>query len=91
MTDENLRDRLRSVAVGAAMTDSFEEAVVQVVNLGSDADTAGAVVGALAGATYGLAVIPPTWRETLRGEWPLRSGERWDAARLTALAGRLAG
>jgi len=63
--------------------------VVQVVNLGNDADTAGAVVGALAGAAYGLVAIPAAWRAAVHGEWPLRSSERWDAARLVALADRL--
>jgi len=65
--------------------------VVQVVNLGDDADTAGAVVGALAGAAYGLSAIPPAWRADLHGEWPLRSGERWHEGQLVALADRLAG
>jgi ADP-ribosyl-[dinitrogen reductase] hydrolase len=71
-------------------THSFEEAVVQVVNLGDDADTAGAVVGALAGAAYGLAAIPARWREALCGEWPLRSGTRWHVDGLVGLADRLA-
>jgi ADP-ribosyl-[dinitrogen reductase] hydrolase len=60
-----------------------------VVNLGNDADTAGAVVGALAGAAYGLEAIPLRWREALQGEWPLDSGVRWTAAGLADLADRL--
>lgn len=49
--------------VGAAFycllsTGSFREAVVAGVKGGSDADTTGAVVGALAGALYGLDQIP---------------------------------
>lgn len=86
-----VRHTLESAVWGLLTTDSFEEAVVQVVNLGDDADTAGAVVGALAGAAYGLGAVPTAWRAALRGEWPLRSGERWDAARLVVLADRLAG
>ncbi len=39
-------------------TDSFEDAVLEVVNLGGDADTAGAILGALAGAHYGESAIP---------------------------------
>jgi ADP-ribosyl-[dinitrogen reductase] hydrolase len=35
------------------------------VNLGDDADTTGAIFGQLAGAYYGLAGIPQTWRECL--------------------------
>ena len=84
-----VRHTLESAVWGLLTTDSFEEAVVQVVNLGDDADTAGAVVGALAGAAYGLEAIPAAWRAALHGQWPLRSGERWDAARLAALADRL--
>ncbi len=64
---------------------------MQVVNLGSDADTAGAVVRALVGAAYGLAAIPVEWRNRLHGEWPLRSGTRWDADALVRLADALAG
>ncbi|HQH72423.1 MAG TPA: ADP-ribosylglycohydrolase family protein, partial [bacterium] len=85
-----VRHTLESAVWGLLTTDSFAEAVVQVVNLGDDADTAGAVVGALAGATYGMEAIPAAWRAALHGEWPLRSGERWDAVRLVGLADRLA-
>ncbi len=84
-----VRHTLESAVWGLLTTDSFAEAVVQVVNLGDDADTAGAVVGALAGAAYGLEAIPAAWRATVHGEWPLRSGEHWDTARLVALADRL--
>jgi ADP-ribosylglycohydrolase len=42
-------------------TDSFEEALVEVVNLGGDADSAGAILGALAGAHYGVDAIPDRW------------------------------
>ena len=84
-----VRHTLESAVWGLLTTDSFTEAVAQVVNLGDDADTAGAVVGALAGAAYGLDAIPAAWRATVNGEWPPRSGERWDAVRLIALADRL--
>lgn len=46
-------------------TNAFEEAVVEVVNRGDDADTVGAVTGALAGAYYGLEAIPLRWRQAL--------------------------
>lgn len=59
-------------------TSGFEEAVVRVVNLGGDADTAGAVCGALAGAWYGVGAIPERWLG------PLAARER-----ITALAERL--
>jgi len=77
---------LESAVWGLMTTHSFEEAVVQVANLGEDADTAAAVTGALAGAAYGLDAIPPRWRNALRGGWPLDSGEIWDAPRLLKLA-----
>jgi len=48
-------------------TDSFEEALVTAVNLGGDADTVGAVCGALAGADFGLSGIPSRWLEALEG------------------------
>ena len=85
-----VRHTLESAIWGLLTTDSYEEAVVQVVNLGRDADSAGAVVGALAGAAYGLDAIPGRWREVLRGEWPLGSGRIWHADDLVALADRLA-
>jgi ADP-ribosyl-[dinitrogen reductase] hydrolase len=40
---------------------SFEDAVVGAINLGGDADTIGAICGALAGAEYGIGGIPPDW------------------------------
>lgn len=46
---------------------TFEETVVAAVNLGGDADTQGAVAGALAGALYGFEAIPPRWLERLEG------------------------
>lgn len=47
-------------------TDSFEEAIVEAVNLGGDADTTGAILGAMAGAYYGVQAIPDRWLEGLR-------------------------
>jgi ADP-ribosylglycohydrolase len=47
-------------------TDSFEEAVADVVNLGGDADTAGAILGTMAGAYYGVDSIPRRWLENLQ-------------------------
>jgi ADP-ribosyl-[dinitrogen reductase] hydrolase len=84
-----VRHTVESGVWGLLTTGSFEEAVVQVVNLGNDADTAGTVVGALAGAAYGLEAIPPRWQGVLQGEWPLRSGVRWQTDTLVDLADRL--
>ena len=47
-------------------TKTFEDAVITAVNRGSDADTVGAVVGALAGARYGMAQIPARWLIALK-------------------------
>lgn len=85
-----VRHTVEAALWGLLTTDSLEEAVVQVVNLGNDADTAGAVVGALAGATYGLDAIPRRWREALRGEWPLCSGQFVGQRELIELADTLA-
>jgi len=52
-----------SVFMGAG---SFADAVIRAVNLGGDADTIGAITGALAGAYWGAAAIPPLWRMRLR-------------------------
>jgi ADP-ribosyl-[dinitrogen reductase] hydrolase len=86
-----VRHTLESAVWGLMTTDSFEEAVIQVVNLGRDADTAGAVVGALAGAAYGLSAIPERWRQVLRGQWPIKDGLVWRTPDLVRLADRLLG
>jgi len=44
---------------------SFMEGCLKAVNLGDDADTTGAVYGQLAGAHYGLELIPKSWREKI--------------------------
>jgi ADP-ribosyl-[dinitrogen reductase] hydrolase len=85
-----VRHTVESAVWGLLTTESFEEAVVQVVNLGDDTDSAGAVVGALAGAAYGLKAIPARWQEALRGEWPLSSGRRWKVEGFVRLADQLA-
>ncbi len=43
----------------------FREGCLLAVNLGDDADTTAAVYGQLAGAYYGEAAIPASWREPL--------------------------
>jgi ADP-ribosyl-[dinitrogen reductase] hydrolase len=45
--------------------DTPEEAIVAAVNLGDDADTTGAVTGALVGAYYGYDALPRRWVERL--------------------------
>ena len=46
-------------------TNTFEDAIIRAVNLGGDADTVGAVTGAIAGAYYGEPAIPLHWKEKL--------------------------
>jgi len=86
-----VRHTVESAMWGLLTTGSFEEAVIQVVNLGNDADTAGAVVGSLAGAAYGLEAIPRLWRDMLRGELPWQRGRIWRTEDLVELADQVAG
>lgn len=44
---------------------SFEGCVTDTVNQGGDADTTGAIAGAIAGAYYGESSIPARWRKKL--------------------------
>jgi ADP-ribosyl-[dinitrogen reductase] hydrolase len=83
-----VRHTLESAVWGLLNNDNFEETVVQVANLGNDADTAAAVAGALAGAAYGLSGIPLRWRKALRGHWPV-NGPAWDETCFVELADRL--
>jgi ADP-ribosylglycohydrolase len=68
---------------------SFEEALVDVVNRGGDADTNGAVTGALLGAFWGEKAIPRRWRDAVLGALDGEQGpfaERYHPRRLLALA-----
>ncbi|MEW2247326.1 ADP-ribosylglycohydrolase family protein [Streptomyces sp. NPDC006975] len=49
----------------AAADGDFRDAVLTAVNMGRDADTTAAVAGALAGATQGVAAIPPDWASAI--------------------------
>ena len=40
---------------------NYAECVLKAVNLGHDTDTVGAIAGSLAGAMYGLKMIPVGW------------------------------
>ncbi len=51
-----------------ANTDNYADCVLAAVNLGDDADTTGAVAGALAGIAYGFDAIPGSWVDALRGK-----------------------
>jgi ADP-ribosyl-[dinitrogen reductase] hydrolase len=63
---------------------SFEETLVGVVNQGGDADTTGAIAGAIAGAYHGLEGLPERWLRRLDPE--VREEVVWLADRLVALS-----
>ncbi len=46
-------------------TNSFEDALLKAVNMGGDADTRGAVTGAMVGALFGEKAIPGKWKYKL--------------------------
>jgi ADP-ribosyl-[dinitrogen reductase] hydrolase len=50
----------------AAHAESFEAGLVEVVNKGGDADTNGAVAGALLGARFGRSAIPQRWLDATK-------------------------
>ena len=54
-------DTIQTVFYHFFRSRSFEDCLIQTVNRGGDADTAGAIVGAIAGAFYGLDQIPQRW------------------------------
>ena len=58
-------DTLTAALWAVASHDSPDDAIVAAVNLGNDADTTGAVAGALAGARWGAAALPARWLDVL--------------------------
>jgi ADP-ribosyl-[dinitrogen reductase] hydrolase len=77
-----------SVAVWALLRPgSFEDVLVEVVNLGGDADTTGAVAGGLLGVNHGVAAVPERWIEALEYGPTLLAA----VPRLTTLRRTLAG
>jgi ADP-ribosyl-[dinitrogen reductase] hydrolase len=78
-------DTLRTVLHYYFLTDSIRSCVTETVNAGGDADTAGALAGMLAGATYGAGTLPGSWLGRLD---PLVVGEiRTQVPALLRLAG----
>ena len=65
-------DTLRIALWALLGNPNLEEAIVAAVNQGGDADTQGAVTGALAGALYGVEAIPARWLEVLQERELLR-------------------
>lgn len=56
---------LQTSLYDALTADSAEDAIIQSVNRGGDADTLGAVTGALAGARFGASELPNRWLDTI--------------------------
>jgi hypothetical protein len=67
-------------------TEYFEEALIDVINLGGDADTAGAILGAMAGAYHGVEAIPQRWLVGLQNREAI--DERAHALHFRSTAGR---
>ena len=63
--DGFVANTLEAVLWAFARAKDFRDGLLQVVNLGDDADTTGAVYGALAGAYWGVEEIPSKWRAKL--------------------------
>lgn len=58
-------DTLSAALWAVAHHDTPDDAIVAAVNLGNDADTTGAVAGALSGARWGADALPPGWLDVL--------------------------
>lgn len=68
MSSAYVVDTVQTVFDGYFSTASFEDCLIRTINHGGDADTTGAIVGALAGATYGIEAIPRRWLKSLDRE-----------------------
>jgi ADP-ribosyl-[dinitrogen reductase] hydrolase len=79
-------DTMHTVLHHLFATRSFEECLVAVVNEGGDADTTGAIAGAIAGAYYGPEELPRRWLRHLdprvRGEVERLAGRMVDLSPL---------
>lgn len=75
-------DTLQTVLHHFFRTRTFEDCLTATVNQGGDADTTGSIVGAIAGAYYGVDAIPERW--ILRLDSSLTRELRELAARLLA-------
>ena len=49
-------------------TSSFEQAIIQSVNLGNDTDTIAAITGSMAAIVYGAESMPSEWVEAIRNK-----------------------
>lgn len=56
---------LQTALHDALTAESAEDAIVTAVNRGGDADTIGAIAGAVAGARFGASALPERWLEAI--------------------------
>lgn len=63
--EKGIRTALRLALWELFHAPDFEQALIDVVNRGGDADTNAAITGAMYGAWVGEAAIPPHWIETV--------------------------
>lgn len=61
-------DSMCNATQAICSTETFEEAIIDAVNRGGDADTIGAITGGLAGAWYGYNNIPDRWIHAMAPE-----------------------
>lgn len=78
-------DTVRTVLHHYFLADSIRNCISATINEGGDADTAGALAGMLAGATYGAASIPQPWLKRL--DKAVTAEIRTQVPQLLALAG----
>jgi len=85
-----VRDTVETAVHSFLTTTDFETAILTAVNMGGDADTRGAIIGALAGAYYGENTIPERWKTKLvdRHKKPLYEELRTLSRELYVLAQR---
>ena len=63
-------DTLKAAVWGLITTDSFDKALLKLVNMGGDTDSIAAVAGGLAGLYYGYDAIPADWLAVIkRRDW----------------------
>lgn len=55
-----------SALFAALAAGSFEDGLLEVIHLGKDTDTMGAIAGGILGARFGEESIPPAWRKGLK-------------------------
>ena len=69
----------------------FAEVLLLVIDLGGDTDTVACVAGGLAGAVFGMGVVPSRWATVVHGRVPGHGEKVWRLADLQQLAAALDG